>query len=96
MAVVRVRKKPVEVTAVQWTGDNVDELEWWTGNLFDRLGPEDSFYSDDPEATAQIFDKLHSTWILMYTGDWVVRGVAGEFHPVRNSVFVDTYEKVAG
>jgi hypothetical protein len=27
-------------------------------------------------------------------GDWVIRGVAGEFYPCREDIFEATYEKV--
>jgi hypothetical protein len=96
VTVVRARKVPVEVAAVQWTGENAEELGFWTGNLFDVLDEPDRTYCDDPEATAQVFDELHSTWVLVYIGDWIVRGVAGEFFPCRDSVFVETYERVDG
>lgn len=85
----RFRKKPVVVDAVQWTGDNEGELDAFCSTEFDVLGaPVD----DDPEATAQVFDRLHSTWILVYAGDWIIRGLRGEFYPCRDSVFRESYE----
>lgn len=89
------RKKPVEVQAVQWLGDNAAELALFTSNLFDVLDPEDRANCDDPEATAQVLDRLHSTWVLVYDGDWIIRGIQGEFYPCRRDVFEATYEQVA-
>jgi hypothetical protein len=91
----KFRKKPVEVDAVQWTGDNTAELHEFAETNFDVLGPEDRANCDDPEATAQIFDRLHSTWVLVQTGDFIVRGVQGELYPCRLDVFEATYEQVA-
>ncbi len=27
-------------------------------------------------------------------GDWIIRGVTGEFYPVKDSIFRETYERV--
>ena len=27
-------------------------------------------------------------------GDWIIKGVKGEFYPVKNEIFLETYEKV--
>ncbi|MBG0830526.1 hypothetical protein HS041_22450 [Planomonospora sp. ID67723] len=86
----RFRKTPIEVEAIQWTGDNEDELIGFTGALFQALDPEDR--SDDPDATGSVFDVLHSTWVLVYTGQWVVKGVKGEFYPIAEDVLAETYE----
>ncbi|WP_045740907.1 hypothetical protein [Actinoplanes rectilineatus] len=94
MTVTVYRKKPVEVRTVQWTGDNADELVQFTGNRFGVLDPQDRAECADPEATAQVLDVLHSTWVLVYIGDSIVEGVQGEFYPIRASVLADTYEPV--
>lgn len=85
----RYRKRPVVIDAIKWTGDNAAAIESFAGhsfNVFDEPRPE------DPDATAEVLDSLHSTWVLVYTGDWIVRGVRGEFYPCRGSVFAETYE----
>lgn len=95
MSVVTVRKKPVEVQAVQWTGANAYELHAFAGrDLFDVLGEQDRANCDDPAATAQVYDRLHSTWVLVYDGQWIIRGVKGEFYPCAADVFAETYELV--
>lgn len=90
----KFRKIPVEVDAVQWLGSNAAELNVFAGANFNTLDPEDRVNCDDPEATAQILDGLHSTWVLLRDGDFIVRGVQGEFYPVRLDVFEATYEEV--
>lgn len=52
MTVVRLRKKPVEVEAVRWTGDNEGELIEFTGRLFMAVDPEDR--GDDPDITGSV------------------------------------------
>ncbi|OKI47219.1 hypothetical protein [Micromonospora sp. CB01531] len=90
------RKKPVEIQAMQWTGENSGDLYRFAAGHFAVMDEQDRANSDDPEATAQIFDVLHSTWVLVYTGDWIIRGVKGEMYPCRPDVFEATYEPVAG
>ncbi|MGX1116371.1 hypothetical protein RKD37_001734 [Streptomyces ambofaciens] len=94
MTITRYRKKPVEVDTIQWTGDNEAELIAFTSNNFHALDDADRENSDDPEATAEVYDKLHSTWILVYTGQHIVRGVKGEYYPIAEDVLAETYERV--
>lgn len=94
MTVTRYRKRPVEVDTIQWTGHNEAEVQAFTGGpaKFYALDDEDRTNSDDPEATATVFDTLHNTWILVYTGQHIVRGVKGEYYPIAADVLADTYE----
>ena len=100
MPVQKFRKRPIVIEALQWTGDNEAEIQAWAGlsagtdgqNLFNALDPCDC--CDDPDATAQVFDRLHSTWVLVFTGQWVIRGVQGEFYPIAADVLAETYEGV--
>ncbi|MFJ5638685.1 hypothetical protein [Streptomyces sp. NPDC093223] len=95
--VVRYRKRPIEVDTIQWTGDNESAVQAFVGgpSHFYALSPEDREGSDDPEATATVYDKLHSTWVLVYTGQHIVRGVKGEFYPIAEDVLAETYEPVS-
>lgn len=88
----RFRKRPVEVEAVQWTGDNEAELVAFAGSLFHAVDPEDR--SDDPDQTAAIMDTLHNTWMRVYDGQWIVKGVKGEFYVIAPDVLAETYEPV--
>jgi hypothetical protein len=92
--VIRRRKRPIEVDTIQWTGHNEADVQAFTGGpaVFYALDAEDREGSDDPEATATVFDKLHCTWILVYTGQHIVRGVKGEYHPIAEDVLAETYE----
>jgi hypothetical protein len=86
------RKKPVEVQAVQWTGDNAAEMDTFTGNRWASVAPEDR--DGDTHRTGAVYDELHRTWVGVYTGQWVIRGVKGEFYPIAEDVLAETYEPV--
>lgn len=89
--VVRWRKRPVVVSAIQWTGANLAEVQAFTGGGdFDAVPHEDR--SEDPDMTAEVFDKLHSTWVHVYDGQWIIRGVQGELYPIAADVLAATYE----
>lgn len=92
MAVQRFRTKTVEVEAVKFTGDNYAELQEWTGDQFFHVIADDR--GDDPECIAQVYDILHSTWIGVKKGQWIVRGIKGEFYPCDDETFHWKYSEV--
>lgn len=90
----RFRKRPVTVSAILWTGDNEAHVREFTDGLFNAVDPEDR--ADDPDITGEVLDKLHSTWVGVKTGHWVVRGIKGEFYPLDDEVRLDTYDPADG
>lgn len=85
------RKKPVVIEAVQWTGSNLEEVQALTGPAnFYAVEADDR--RDDPDITAEVWDKLHSTWVGVKDGQSVIRGVKGEFYPIDADVLAETYE----
>lgn len=78
---MRVRKIPVEVEAIQWTGDNFNEIkDFVTRNLFiDAEGIGIKTLEGDMRATI---------------GDFIIKGVDGEFYPCKEDIFWKTYEVV--
>ncbi|MDQ0371565.1 hypothetical protein [Catenuloplanes indicus] len=86
------RKRPVEVQAVEWTGDNEGEIYDWSGGNFRAVDVEDR--GDDPDITGEVYDRLHSTWVGVKAGHSIVRGVQGEFYPIAADVLAETYEPV--
>jgi hypothetical protein len=91
-AVQRYRKKPVVIEALQWTGSNAEQMTAFAGPHFALVSPQDR--AEDPERTAEVWDKLHSTWIGMHDGQWLIRGIRGEFYPHDESAFPEVYEPV--
>lgn len=76
------RKKPVVIEAVQYTGPNFDEIEEFCGG--------DAEFRDGELLVATLEGPLHAT-----PGDWIIRGVAGEFYPCKPSIFEVTYTELA-
>lgn len=91
LAMTRWRKRPVVIEAVQWTGSNLSEVEAFCDpGYFGAVAPEDR--AEDPERTAEVYDRLHGTWVGVYDGQWVIRGVQGELYPIAPDVLAATYE----
>lgn len=87
----RYRKKPVVIDAVQWTGENTAEvIAFATRNP----GTDTELRMIRPNA----FDhKLSVETLEGYMnaspGDWIIRGVKGEFYPCKPDIFAATYEQ---
>lgn len=78
--IARYRKKPVEIEAVQWTGENWQEIK-------DFAGSDVSF-----DGRLYVFT-LEGT-LKVDIGDYIIKGVKGEFYPCKPDVFERTYEPV--
>jgi hypothetical protein len=74
-------KKPVEVEAMQWTGDNQDAIEMWSKNKVRYIG------GDLLEIVTLEGNMIASP------GDWIIRGVNGEFYTCKPDIFQKSYEK---
>jgi len=92
MAVKRFRTKIVEIEAIQFDGENYAELQKWTDDKFFHVVEDDR--GDDPDIRAEVFDVLHSTWIGVKVGQWIVRGAKGEFYPCDDETFHWKYEEI--
>jgi hypothetical protein len=79
----KFRKRPVEIEAMQFTGDNADEVCAWIGEAGHTISLFGSF-------------RIHTLEGDMHVsvGDWVIRGVQGEHYPCKPDIFEATYEAV--
>ena len=79
---MKFRKKPVVIEAVRWTGENSDEVIAFMGGQI----VQQSFVG------SQLWiPTLEGTMAANY-GDWIIRGIKGEFYPCKNDIFLMTYE----
>jgi len=82
-----VRKKPVEVEAYLVTDDNMGIMADWCGGMLYRR--DDNF-----EASIKIMT-LEGV-MTARKGDYIIKGVEGEFYPCASKVFEKTYEVIEG
>jgi hypothetical protein len=79
-------KKPVEVEAVQWTGDNRPEI-WDFCSL--------CYFNTDMETgeLKLIIQTLEGN-MGASIGDFIIKGIKGEFYACKEDIFKLTYDKV--
>lgn len=99
---MKYRKKPVIIDALQWTGTNHREMfDFLTnGNCPDEYMTTafpviaDNFYIDTWKVPGGLVIKTLEGEHLASIGDYIIRGVHGEFYPCKPDIFKETYEEV--
>lgn len=80
---MKYRKKPVEIDAVRWFGDNYSEIA-------NFLGQGDcSFNSPDGNVIEM---KTLEGVMTAQIGDYIICGIKGEFYPCKPDIFEASYE----
>ena len=98
---MRYRKKPVTIEAVALTRNNVHDVAAWCGGRVIEEGkasdPSDVYLAlDIPTLEGVMRGETMDPSGLYPHGDWIIRGVQGEFYPIEASIFRETYEAVEG
>jgi len=92
-------KKPVTIEAIQWTGGNAVEIDQWCnngGSLSMRMEPSAAYeVGKAPPIFTPIIHTLEGDMIVS-KGDYIIKGVHGEFYPCKPDIFMETYEEVEG
>ena len=89
---MKYRKRPVVVEAVLWNGNNLNEVISfstlhqsafkWTWEEYEEIVKRDGLKIFTLEGT-----------MSARVGDWIIRGVKGEYYPCKPEIFEETYEK---
>jgi hypothetical protein len=79
------RKKPVVIEAHRYMVENADEIVRWADGAVKLAKTEMKMYP--------YIDTLEGK-MLVSPGDYVIKGVNGEFYPCKPDIFVQTYEEV--
>lgn len=88
-------KKPVQIEAVHWTGENIGEVMAFMHpekpvNVNDLSHMK--FSNADDLVCIQTLEGL----MVADKGDWIIRGVKGGFYPCKPNIFEATYEAAVG
>ena len=84
----KFKTKPVIKEAIQWTGDNLQQIRGWAKTV-----------GASPERIGQITktDKLVIETLegdhRALKGDWIICGLRGELYPCKPDIFEQTYER---
>lgn len=94
---MKFRKRPVEIEAIQVPfaanyNLRTTELADWLRSI--PRTNNDFIEAINIQPTGEIsIDTLEGEMIAR-PGDWIIKGVAGEFYPCKPDIFVKTYEPV--
>jgi len=97
---MKFRKKPVVIEAVQLRWSTWNEVCEFLGNIISSDNPardipaaevSDTCGEDGPIFIALTIPTLEGDHIARH-GDWIIRGVQGEFYPCKPDIFEQTYE----
>jgi len=82
----KYRKKPVVIEAVQWTGENFDEIKEFCPNLV--------YHGTVGEENGCLIIETLEGGMRASIGDWIIKGVKGEFYPCKPDIFEQDFEVV--
>lgn len=78
--VKQFRKRPLVVEAVRWDGSNENEIQAFMGGYLKRV-IEDMLFIGTLEGI-----------MCASVGDYIIKGVKGEFYSCKPDIFAETYE----
>lgn len=87
---MKARKKPIEVECIQWTGNNENEIMNFCGrNAYYLCG---FTYENN---NWELYIKTLEGDMKADPGDYIIKGVHGEYYPCKPDIFAETYEVIA-
>jgi hypothetical protein len=90
--IMKYRKKQIVIEAIQWTGFNLDEIKDFVGKAL-HIDINHSLYAD-PSSTINLTIATLEGDHICTKGDFIIKGVNGEFYPCKPDIFEKTYELV--
>ena len=81
------RKKPVVIDAIQYTEETRDEIISWCSPRHTARDEDGGEYE-----TKSLFIQTLEGEMRADLGDWIIKGVKGEFYPCKPDIFEATYE----
>jgi len=81
---MKYRKKPIIINAIQWRGDNLEDITKF-----------DPFFEGIKEPiNMQIIIQTLEGVMKADIGDYIIRGIKDELYPCKPDIFESTYEKI--
>lgn len=89
---MKYRKKPVVIEAIQWNGNNLNEIKEFVGESLDYSIIDTAW--EVGKGAPHVLMKIHTLEgdHECTKGDYIIKGVQGEFYPCKPDIFEQTYE----
>ena len=87
----KFRKKPIEIEAIQFDGSNFDEILAFGNKEGEKRNILKNSFTGEQEYLhiRTLEGNMHVS-----EGDYVIKGVQGEFYPCKPDIFHATYDAV--
>lgn len=89
----RYVKKPIAIEAVKWKGFNNDDIKDFAGDSVKieviREGDADNGIPPSVDCSIETLEGVMKANV----GDYIIKGVNGEFYPCKPDIFEKTYDK---
>lgn len=84
----RYRKKPIVVEVIQYTKDNLDTILKTVAGSY--------MYAGIPNTSVKEHLRIPTLEGVMESniGDYIIKGIRGEFYSCKKDIFEETYEEV--
>ena len=91
---MKYRKKPIVIDAIRWYGDNLHEVKEFVGKALEYEILDSAWIVG--KGIPHTFIRINTLEGKMEVsvGDYIIKGVCGEFYPCKADIFEKTYEKV--
>lgn len=84
---MKFRKKPVIIEAVQWNGGNYEQMK-------DFITADFKYRGNIATAETTLIIPTLEGDMTANIGDYIIKGVNGEFYPCKPDIFKKTYEVI--
>lgn len=82
MTIIEAKKKPVIIQCIEWTGRNFEDIKKFCGS--------DKCSLEKLKLIIPTLEGNHEAIV----GDFIIKGVQGEFYPCKHNIFMQTYDIV--
>ena len=88
------RKKPVVIEAMQWTGTNPDAIKDFAGDAVHVDYLDTAWEVGKGPVYCHLTINTLEGPMTASDGDYIIKGIKGEFYPCKSDIFKATYEEV--
>jgi hypothetical protein len=88
---IKYRKRPVVVEAMQW--DGTEESAFSIIDWANPISGSINYWSASDTPSAELVIPTLEGDMVAREGDFIIRGVRGEYYPCKPDIFAETYEE---
>ena len=89
------RKKPVEIEAIQWNGINLSEVKEFVDESLIYTIYDSAWEVGEAPVIVDIQIRTLEGNMSVSIGDYIIKGIQGEFYPCKPDIFEQTYELIS-